>query len=112
MRPIVIALLFLSSCATTAPQTNPGFEIQLNEAKPNHSSKANIEIRIIDSNGKPVKDVKISLLDSQIQTETNQLGIATINIADPLFKDRLKILSATIPIDLRGTDRVIAIVVD
>ena len=110
MRLTIVVLFFiLTCCAATKPTA---FEIQLNEAKPNSSNKASIEVRVIKSDGKPVEEVRIMLLDSQIETYTNQLGIATINIADPLFKDRLQIFSAIIPIDLRGNDRIIAIVID
>ena len=89
-----------------------GFEIQLNESRLNSSSKASIEIRAMYSNGNPVKGLIIKLVDSEIESETNQSGISTIKIDDALFKDHLKINSAIIPIDLRGYDRIIAIVFD
>lgn len=110
MRLSLTSLLFiLSCCAATKPAA---FEIQLNESKPNFSNTATLEIRALKSDGQPVEGLKIELVNSHIQTSTNHLGIATIKLADPLFKDRLKIFSASIPIDLKGYDRIIALVID
>jgi len=111
MRSIVIALLLIS-CASTRATNENGFEIQLNESKPNSSAQANIEVRAIRSNGNPVEGVEVSLIDSKIDTKTDRLGIAKIHLNDALLKDRLKIKSALLSIDLRGFDRVLAIVID
>jgi hypothetical protein len=113
MRLAGIVLLFLiASCASTKPVEETGFEIQLNESKPNSSAQANIEVRALHSDGKPVEGLQVMLMDSKIEVTTNRLGIAKFSIADALFKDHLKIKSAIIPIDLRGLNRVLAIVID
>lgn len=93
------------------------YDLQLSESQPNNTINSHIEIRAMFSNGQPIPGVRVNLLYSRVNTETDDRGIARIDLIDPQLNDKISIhfnkdFSLPIDVKLRGFDSVFGIVVD
>lgn len=92
-------------------------EVQLNESTVTPNEESVLEVRIMYSDGTPVRYSHITLLQSNIAETTNAQGVMKIEISRPLVSDRVVIdvdgrKSAGIPVVLKGHDTLLGIVID
>jgi hypothetical protein len=94
------------------------FELQGRSIYPTISSKVTVTVNAVRARGgKPFPGLKFELPKSRVSGETDRTGTAQVEIENPLAKDNIHFeidgyRTIDIPIELKGVNNFIAIVVD